>query len=79
MRAFIIRGKGRDIFDIWFLLSKKIRINWDLVNLKMAYYKRKTNLEEIINTISAMPLQEIQKDLTRFLPLNQRPMIKKIK
>jgi len=90
IRAFIIRGKGRDIFDIWFLLSKKIRINWDLVNLKMAYYKRKTNLEEayykrktnleeIINTISAIPLQEIQKDLTRFLPPGQRPMIKKIK
>jgi len=45
----------------------------------MAYYKRKTNLEEIINTISAIPLQEIQKDLTRFLPLDQQPMIKKIK
>jgi hypothetical protein len=79
IRALIIRGKGRDLFDIWFLLSKKIEIDWDLVNLKMSFYNRKTNLNEIMTVIKEVPDQEIKKDLTKFLPLNQRESVKKVK
>ncbi|GAI34708.1 unnamed protein product [marine sediment metagenome] len=75
----MIRGKGRDVFDLWFLLSKKVEIDWYLVNLKMSYYNRKTDLKKIIDLIGKMSDQEIQKDLNKFLPLNQRPMIKKMK
>jgi len=79
IRALIIRAKGRDLFDIWFLLSKKIEIDWDLVNLKMSFYNRKTNLKEIMTVIKEMLDQEIKKDLTKFLPLNQRESVKKVK
>jgi len=79
IRALIIRGKGRDLFDIWFLLSKKIEIDWDLINLKMSLYNRKTNLKEIMTIIKKTPDQEIKKDLTKFLPLNQRESVKKVK
>lgn len=79
IRALIIRGKGRDLFDIWFLLSKKIEIDWDLVNLKMSFYNRKTDLKEIMTIIKEMPDQEIKKDLTKFLPLNQRESAEKVK
>ncbi len=79
IRAFLIRGKGRDVFDLWFLLSKKVEIDWYLVNLKMSYYNRKTDLKKIIDLIGKMSDQEIQKDLNKFLPLDQRPMIKKMK
>ena len=79
IRALIIRGKGRDLFDIWFLLSKKIEIDWDLVNLKMSFYNRKTNLKEIMTIIKETPDQEIKKDLTKFLPLNQRESAEKVK
>ena len=79
IRALIIRGKGRDLFDIWFLLSKKIEIDWDLVNLKMSFYNRKTDLKEIMTIIKEMPDQGIKKDLTKFLPLNQRESAEKVK
>jgi len=79
VRALIIRGKGRDLFDIWFLLSKKIEIDRNLVNLKMSLYNRKTNLKEIMTIIKEMPDQEIKKDLTKFLPLNQRATVEKVK
>lgn len=79
IRALIIRGKGRDLFDIWFLLSKKIEIDWNLVNLKMSFYNRKTDIKEIIDIVKEIPDQEIKKDLTKFLPLNQRAIIKEIR
>lgn len=79
IRTFLIRGEGRDVFDLWFLLSKKVEIDWYLVNLKMSYYNRKTDLKKIIDLIGKMSDQDIQKDLNKFLPLNQRPMIKKMK
>ena len=79
IRALIIRGKGRDLFDIWFLLSKKIEIDWNLVNLKMSFYNRKTDIKEIIDIVKEMQDQEIQKDLTKFLPLNHRSIIKEIR
>ena len=66
-------------FDIWFLLSKKIEIDWNLVNLKMSLYNRKTDIKEIINMVKEIPDQEIKKDLTKFLPLNHRPIIKEIR
>jgi len=79
IRALIIRGKGRDLFDIWFLLSKKIEIDRDLVNLKMSLYNKKTDPKEIMNIIRKMSDQEIKKDLTKFLPLNQRATVEKVK
>ena len=79
IRALIIRGKGRDLFDIWFLLSKKIEIDWNLVNLKMSFYNRKTDIKEIIGMVKEIPDQEIIKDLTKFLPLNHRSIIKEIR
>jgi len=50
-----------------------------LVNLKMSLYNRKTNLKEIMTIIKEMPDQEIKKDLTKFLPLNQRATVEKVK
>ncbi len=45
----------------------------------MSFYNRKTNLNEIMTVIKEVPDQEIKKDLTKFLPLNQRESVKKVK
>lgn len=79
IRALIIRGKGRDIFDLWFLLTKKVPMNWGLVNKKMSLYKRKIDSEELISVIKEMSEKEIKIDLTKFLPLSHRSMVSKIK
>lgn len=79
IRALKIRGKGRDVFDIWYLLSKKIVIDWNLVNLKMSFYDKKTDVRELINIIKGISDKEIKKDLTKFLPLNQRTTVAKVK
>jgi len=34
VRAILTRVRGRDLFDLWFLLSKKVLLDWRLVNKK---------------------------------------------
>ena len=36
IRACFTRTKSRDLFDIWYLLTKEVNLNWPLVNKKMA-------------------------------------------
>lgn len=78
IRALAIRGRGRDIFDLWFLLTKRIGINWELVNKKMLFYKKEINLSELITAVERMPLKHIKSDLTRFLPISHRDLADKI-
>jgi len=79
IRALLIRGKGRDVFDIWFLLTKKVPINWKLVNKKMLIYNKSASPEELISVIKNISDDEIKADLARFLPLSHREMVVRIK
>ena len=45
----------------------------------MSFYNIKTDIKEIIDIIKEIPDQEIKKDLTKFLPLNQRAIIEEIR
>lgn len=79
VRAILSRCRGRDIFDLWFLLSKKVSLDWNLVNRKMALYKRKVSQAELLRILEEFPQNEIKSDLTRFLPTSHRRLIKEIK
>jgi hypothetical protein len=79
IRAILTRIRGRDIFDLWFLLSKDISIDWKLVNKKMALYKKKVELEGLIQFVERFSQKEIESDLTKFLPLTHRKLVGKIK
>jgi len=79
VRAILNRCRGRDIFDLWFLLSKKVFLDWNLVNEKMALYKRKVSQAELLGVLEKFPQGEIRSDLTRFLPSSHRGLIREIK
>lgn len=79
VRAVLARTKGRDIFDLWFLLSKKILVDWDLVNDKMKIYNESSNLKRLINSIEKASQKEIEFDLRKFLPTSHRNILPKIK
>ncbi|MBL7169402.1 MAG: nucleotidyl transferase AbiEii/AbiGii toxin family protein [Candidatus Aenigmarchaeota archaeon] len=40
-RAIITRSKARDVYDLWFLLQKGIKPDFDLINEKMKIYDEK--------------------------------------
>lgn len=38
VRAAMTRGKARDVYDLWFLLKKGVKVDLGLVNEKLGYY-----------------------------------------
>ena len=73
IRAITTRRKGRDLYDLWFLLSKGVIIKTDMVKKKLAYYKL-TNVtnEDIRERIMSFPQKEFVLDLRPFVPQNER-------
>jgi len=52
IRALAIRGKSRDLYDVWFLLNKNIAVDLGLVNEKLGLYGRKFGIDEFCGSIS---------------------------
>ncbi len=65
LEALEVRKKGRDIFDIWFLLSRGIHTE----RLK----------GEIIKNLKLFPQSILEKDLGKFLPRSQKQIIPGLK
>lgn len=59
------RNKGRDMFDVWFLLSRGIHV--EMVK------------DKIIKNIENFPLSLLEKDLGTFLPKSQKQIIPTLK
>lgn len=73
VRAIMTREKGRDIYDLWFLLSKNIVIDKKLVEEKLKYYKiNKFDAEQLINRITSFSKEQFILDLKPFVPINER-------
>lgn len=60
--ALSTRGKGRDFFDVWFLLEKGVKTD------------KKINKNLLIQKINRYPTKKLNRDLDKFLPLSQRGM-----
>jgi len=71
VRALTWRGKARDLYDLWFLLKKGIKIDLDLVKEKLSYYKKEFDLKEFmedIRRIGAVWKQELKPVIVGSLP-----------
>ena len=79
IRALMIRAKGRDFFDIWFILSKGIEIDWIMVHKKMAYYKKEISPEDLIAKVKRFDQEKIKRDLGKFLPITHRKITENLK
>ena len=77
--ALLLRSKGRDFFDLWFLLEKGIKIPKQLLKLKFRQKKLKFSKEILIKKIANFPFKKLQSDLNKFLPQPQRKVIKILK
>lgn len=76
IRALLTRSKGRDLFDIWFLVTSGVEIDWRLVGSKMDYYpKVKWGKGTIVEAVNKFSRTDFVNDLKPFLPLNQRAKV----
>lgn len=80
-RAILSREKGRDIYDFWFLLNKKVTLDIKLVQRKLNLYeyKEKVDLKKFIKRIDEWNEKEIIQDVNKFLPKKDREILVKIK
>jgi len=79
IRAFLWRGKGRDIFDLWYLLDKGILINKKLLEKKLKAINLEFHKEFFLEKIKNYPEKKIYLDLAKFLPSNYRKIIPELK
>lgn len=80
IRALFVRGKPRDLFDLWFLLAKKIPLNEKLIKQKFKTYpKLNYSLGELKKIVSDYDEKKLKKDLNQFLPESYRKTYPRLK
>ena len=77
IRALITRQKGRDLFDLWYLISKGASIDSDLVQEKLKFYKMTGDqLPLLAKRIHAFTEKDFIVDMKPFVPVNERDRLK---
>lgn len=78
IRAILTRDKGRDYYDLWYLLSKNINLNFNFINKKLKYYKTSLSgdKKELKNKIEKLAIADFVVDLRPFVPVNEREKLK---
>lgn len=79
IRALSKRKKGRDLFDLWYLLSKQIPLDISFVKRKFAYYQEDFSVKSLVEKVERWNDEEIDSDLRRFLPVGDREIIPELK
>lgn len=78
IRAIMMRRKGRDLYDLWYLLSTGVEIRHDMLLKKMAYYEiSKISNDDILKRVSSFPQKDFVVDLRPFVPTNERERLPK--
>lgn len=77
IRALLTRRKGRDFFDLWFLISQGISLNNNLIKEKLLYYRiTDTQLKTLADKIRNFSEKEFIIDLRPFVPISEREKLK---
>lgn len=75
IRTIVTRNKGRDLYDLWYLLSHNIRIDQEMVKQKLDYYHISYEREFVLNKIKNFSKKDYFLDMNPFLPINERAKI----
>lgn len=79
IRAFLYRLKGRDVYDLWFMLQKGVELDWKMINRKTAFYKMETSLQDVMNRVGSFDDKKLKNDLGKFLPAHDRAFVDHLK
>jgi predicted nucleotidyltransferase component of viral defense system len=80
IRAMLVRQTPRDLFDLWFLLTKKVPFDQKYIKKKLTLYPEiKFDLTILEEKISSYDEKEIKTDLNQFLPRQYRSFFNDLK
>jgi len=73
IKAILTRKKGRDLYDLWYLLNQGVKINDKLVKEKLKYYGLENiKNEEILERVGDFSKKDFVLDMRPFVPINER-------
>lgn len=73
IRAIMTRRKGRDLYDLWYLMARGTTLNQEDVKKKLAYYRLEGIANEAMQErISSFPRDAFVSDLRPFVPVEER-------
>lgn len=79
IRAFLIRKKGRDVFDLWYLLGEKVPLKEKILTKKLKAVNLRFDKRSFLKKIEKYSLRKLRLDLARFLPRPYRKIIPRLK
>jgi len=78
IRAILTREKGRDLYDLWFLLLNGGVINKDLVKEKLEYYGDKNlSIDKLPQKINDFSVKMYCDDLRPFVTYKKRELLER--
>ena len=73
IRALLTRDKGRDLYDLWYLITKGAKMDKDLVKKKLKYYNiEDIKRDKILKKIGEFLKKDFILDMRPFVPFNER-------
>lgn len=72
IRAIMHRQKGRDIYDLWFLLANNAKLDLKLIGEKFKYHGETYSADELIKRVENFPRANFIKDLLPFVQFKER-------
>lgn len=79
IRAFLVRAKGRDVYDLWFMLDRGVKLDWGMINRKSAMYDNIVSLDDLIRRVGEFDEKQLKNDLGKFLPAHDRGFVEHLK
>ncbi|MDD5173169.1 MAG: nucleotidyl transferase AbiEii/AbiGii toxin family protein [Patescibacteria group bacterium] len=80
IRALLTRKKtkGRDFYDIWYLLNQNVELDKGLINKKLKYYNLELNKDDVLKKIKNFSKKDFILDIRPFVPVNERSGLGKL-
>jgi predicted nucleotidyltransferase component of viral defense system len=75
VRSIMSRNKGRDLYDLYYLLARKVDFDPEFIQKKLDFYKETYSIDKLIKVISEWDRAELKNDLGPFLPADVRKII----
>lgn len=73
VRAILTRKRGRDLYDLWYLLAQNVDFNGKLVRQKLKYYHLENKGgEDVLKRVESFSKKDFILDLRPFVPINER-------
>lgn len=72
IRAITRRRKGRDIYDLWYLLAQGAKLDLNLIAEKFKYYNEKFVRKELVERIEGFAAADFINDLKPFVQIQER-------